>query len=275
MRTPILAAVLLAITASAQAPAKVPADAFGPPDCGGRKIPPLTMIETAHGEQHAGAEDPSALPSAEPLENFAISRMRLLAYGECSEKSACYWADLDAQYRRAEAALRMQAAAHHGEKLAIVMDIDETTLSNYCEMKREDFGYVASVYGPWEVSPEAAVAIPGALRLFHEAAEAGVKVFFITGRPGKPSAGKVGGDETEATSRNLRAAGFDGWAGLALRTGEEIGMPTIAYKSSERRKVETQGYRIVLSVGDQWSDLEGESKAEVSVKLPNPFYFIP
>ena len=52
-------------------------------------------------------------------------------------------------------------------------------------------------------------------------------------------------------------------------------MHTIDYKSEERRRIVYQGYRIVLSVGDQWSDLLGEPKAEVSIKLPNPFYFLP
>jgi hypothetical protein len=30
-----------------------------------------------------------------------------------------------------------------------------------------------------------------------------------------------------------------------------------------------------MSVGDQWSDLLGDPQAEVNVKLPNPFYFLP
>jgi hypothetical protein len=30
-----------------------------------------------------------------------------------------------------------------------------------------------------------------------------------------------------------------------------------------------------MRIGDQWSDLNGEPHAEISVKLPNPFYFIP
>jgi hypothetical protein len=30
-----------------------------------------------------------------------------------------------------------------------------------------------------------------------------------------------------------------------------------------------------MSVGDQWSDLNGEPRAEISVKLPNPFYYLP
>jgi hypothetical protein len=73
----------------------------------------------------------------------------------------------------------------------------------------------------------------------------------------------------------LEAAGFHGWAGLALRNGAENGMTTIAYKSEERKKIAEKRYRIVVSVGDQWSDLLGEPQAAVSVKLPNPFYFLP
>ena len=52
-------------------------------------------------------------------------------------------------------------------------------------------------------------------------------------------------------------------------------MPTIAYKSGERRKIVAGGYRIIMSLGDQWSDLLGDPQADISIKLPNPFYFIP
>jgi hypothetical protein len=31
----------------------------------------------------------------------------------------------------------------------------------------------------------------------------------------------------------------------------------------------------VLNVGDQFSDLKGIPREELSVKLPNPFYYIP
>ena len=55
----------------------------------------------------------------------------------------CYWADVDAQAQRAEAELdRLVATQKAGEKLALVLDIDETSLSNYCEMKREDYGFL-------------------------------------------------------------------------------------------------------------------------------------
>src|ERR1700761_9142239 len=181
---------LLAGVATAQAPTvpTVPTDHYGPPACTANAHPadPKAM-EQAHEEQRTGAADPHALPSNEPMENFGLVREKLAAYGDCTGTNGCYWAELDAQYKRAEEKLAaMVAVKKPGEKLALVMDIDETTLSAYCEMKREDFGYVDAMFNAWVVSPEAAVAIPGALRLFNEARTAGVSVFFITGRPGIP-----------------------------------------------------------------------------------------
>jgi HAD superfamily, subfamily IIIB (Acid phosphatase) len=271
----LVVAVAAGQVAAGQAPV-VPVDHYGPPVCvagsaAGSASAHRMTAEAARAEQEEGARDAGALLSAELLENFGIERYKLADYADCVGAGGCYWADLDAQYKRAEGALRLVAAKGAGEKLAVVMDIDETTLSSYCEMKREDFGYVGPMFNGWVVTPAAAVAIPGALRLFDEAKAAGVSVFFITGRPG------VGGssDQTAATARNLEAAGFHGWAGLALRNGAENGMTTIAYKSEERKKIAEKGYRIVVSVGDQWSDLLGEPQAAVSVKLPNPFYFLP
>ena len=219
-----------------------------------------------------------ALVSAEPVENFSVARDRLADYGDCVVAGICYWADLDAQYRRAEAVLGATLASRQaGEKLAMVMDIDETALSNYCEMKREDFGYILSLSTPWVMSPESAVAIPGALRLYRRATAAHVAVFFITGRPGTPRelTGQPAIDQTAATARNLETAGFHGWTGLQLRNGAENGLPTIQYKSGERQRIQDLGYHLVLSVGDQWSDLLGTPQADINVKLPNPFYFLP
>jgi hypothetical protein len=262
--------------AAAQTPV-VPTDHYGPPICPGAKASAHRMtVAAAQAEQALGAGNPRALLADEPLENFEIARYRLADYADCVGGGGCYWADLDAQYKRAEAALAGQmAAAKAGEKLAVVMDIDETTLSSYCEMEREDFGYIGAMFNGWVVTPEAAVAIPGALRLFGEAKTAGLAVFFITGRPGIQAAGSSQADQTSATARNLEAAGFRGWTGLLLRNGDENSMSTIAYKSEERGKIVAKGYKIVMSLGDQWSDLLGDPQAEMSVKLPNPFYFLP
>jgi predicted secreted acid phosphatase len=235
-------------------------------------------MERAQSERKDALADARMILSDEPLKNFGVERYKLAEYGDCTGDKGCYWADLDAQYRRAETELAKELAAKtQDKKLAIVMDIDETTLTNYCEMRREDFGFIGPMYHAWETSPEAAMAIPGALRLFHEARAAGVDVFFITGRGGIPdySAATQAPDETQATARNLETAGFHGWAGLQLRNGGERLEPTIDYKSGERVRIVAKGYRLLLSIGDQWSDLLGDPRADVSVKLPNPFYFIP
>lgn len=223
-------------------------------------------VKAAEATAERDAADPSMLVAAEPMENFGVARYRLADYADCVGDAGCYWADLDAQTRRAEAELDRIVADRRGEKLAIVLDIDETSLSSYCEMKREDFGYIAGMFNEWVVSPEASVVIPGTLRLFNKARAEGVNVFFITGRPD---------GQREGTVKNLEAAGYSGWKGLSLRVGEQKKMPTVEYKSEERRKIVAAGYRIVMSVGDQWSDLNGDPKAEVSVKLPNPFYYLP
>ena len=44
------------------------------------------------------------------------------------------------------------------------------------------------------------------------------------------------------------------------------------FKAPERRKLTEEGYTILLSIGDQQSDLSG-GYAERTFKLPNPVYF--
>ena len=247
----------------------------GPPVCpvnpGGQPVS-LTPAVRPTAEQikataEAGAADPTVMVAAEPVANFGTERYRLADYAECVGGGGCYWADLDAQTRRAEMALeRVIATAKAGEKLAMVLDIDETSMSGFCELRREGYGFLLASFNKWVVTPEAAVPIPGTLRLFDKARAAGLEVFFITGR---------WEELRDATEKNLALAGYKGWKGLGLRKGPQKTMSTVEYKSEERKKIVDTGYRIVMSVGDQWSDLNGTSKAEISVKLPNPFYYLP
>ena len=271
---PVVRALLRAIGAGVLA-GGVCAAQVGPPVCpvnpGGQPVG-LTPAVRPTAEQikataEAGAADPTVMVAAEPVANFGTERYRLADYAECVGGGGCYWADLDAQTRRAEMALeRIVATAKVGEKLAMVLDIDETSMSGFCELRREDYGFLLASFNKWVVTPEAAVPIPGTLRLFDKARAAGLEVFFITGRR----------DELrDATEKNLTLAGYKGWKGLALRNGPQKTMATVEYKSEEPKKIVDAGYRIVMSVGDQWSDLNGTSKAEISVKLPNPFYYLP
>jgi acid phosphatase len=202
----------------------------------------------------------------EPTPNLGKLKTRLIAYHSCSGNQGCYASDLDRQSDVAIAILRRRAGrARLGEKLALVLDIDETALSNWDEVIQDDFGYIAKDWNDW-VNKKQATAIAGTSRLYKEAVADGVSVFFITGR---------GESQRDATTDNLKSAGYDHWTGLALRGPHPKEQSTTEYKSGERKKIVDSGYRIVLNVGDQLSDLNGNPQAERSVKLPNPFYYIP
>ena len=209
---------------------------------------------------------------AERIRNLDLLKKEIKQYHDCTCKCGCYTHDTDVQADKAIAFLRRRAArqrvaekAGRQEKLAMVFDIDETSLSNYPEMLKADFSYDSKVFDAWVQSAEAP-AIQGSVRIYREAQKLGVSVFFITGRHE---------DEREATERNLRAQGFDNWQQLTLRPLVGGSGSTIEYKSAARGEIVAQGYKIVLNVGDQWSDFKGKSEAEFSVKYPDPYYFIP
>jgi len=216
-----------------------------------------------------GAQKPaerfSSNPVAEKIENLDLLKKELRDYHACTCTCGCYQTDMDAQAEKAIAFLR-QRVAHRkaGEKPAVVLDIDETSLSNYEEMQKADFAYNSEAFNAWEESAQAP-AIPGTLRLVKEAKQLGVAVIFLTGR---------GEKERATTERNLRAQGFDGWEKLILRSVEEKDLSAEIYKSAERARLLAAGYTLILSMGDQWSDLKGAPEAEFSVKYPNPYYFL-
>jgi len=226
------------------------------------------------GPAYLVAQEPAAQPAsrvssyapAERIPNLDALKAELKQYHECTCKCGCYAKDLDHQADRAIAFLRTRAANRRPEeKLALVLDIDETTLSNYEEMEKAGFAYDSAVFDAW-VNSAKAPAIPGTLRLYKEAQRLGVSVFFITGRSET---------EREATGQNLRAQGFDNWQQLFLRPAAQSSELVEVYKSGARAAVAAQGYKIVLNVGDQWSDDKGKPQAEFFVKYPDPYYFIP
>ena len=152
--------------------------------------------------------------------------------------------------------------AYGTKKPALVLDIDETSLSNYTAINADNFTFGKNSQN--EATDEIGVAIAPTLKLFNDAKQAGVTVFFITGRPEAQRA---------PTEDNLRKQGYAGWAKLYLKPAGTT-LSTVQYKTASRADIESQGYRIVANVGDQFSDLVG-GHAERGFKLPNPFYFLP
>jgi acid phosphatase len=223
-------------------------------------------MSQARPQSRAGQPVFSVDGPGERIENIDDLKKELKAYHACTCKCGCYTHDLDVQADKAVAFLRRRAAhVRPNEKLAMVFDIDETSLSNWTVLVQEDFTYDKKASEAWEETGQAPV-IPGSLRVEQEAERLGVAVFFITGRPER---------EREATEQNLKAQGFGGWQQLSLRSAAMEAKMAEEYKSSVRGEIAAQGYKIVLNVGDQWSDLKGKPEAEYSVKYPNPFYLIP
>ena len=71
----------------------------------------------------------SADVAAERIENVDVLKAQLRQYHDCTCICGCYTKDIDGQADRAIAFLRKRAAQRHvNEKLALVLDIDETTL---------------------------------------------------------------------------------------------------------------------------------------------------
>jgi predicted secreted acid phosphatase len=229
-----------------------------------------TIFLCAIGLASLPAQHPAPVISsdaaAERIPNLGTLKTELKQYHDCTCKCGCYAHDLNAQADRAiEFLHRLAARRRPHEKLALILDIDDTTLSTYPEMAGADFGYDPASYDAWLATAQAP-AIPGTLRIYKEARRLGFSVFFITGRKEAVRA---------ATERNLRAQGFDNWNLLVMLPADHGSQTTGAFKAVARRQIAAAGYTLALSVGDQWSDLKFEPEAEYSVKYPDPFYFIP
>lgn len=150
------------------------------------------------------------------------------------------------------------------KKLALVLDIDETCLSNYSKIARRDFsGNPTQIHK--EILAADDPAIKPMLKLYQTALKNGISVFFVTGRQKS---------ELAATKTNLINAGYTKWTNIYLRPNDYSQASIIPFKSQTRAKIEQQGYIVLASIGDQYSDIRG-GYAKKGFKLPNPFYHIP
>lgn len=199
--------------------------------------------------------------AAEPTNLFLV-KQGLKKYHD----SGAYEKDLNNIDQAALSYLKKRVAQGNfgGKKPAIVLDIDETSLSNYQDMVALDFGGTIEEIRQDEDKGQDP-AISGTLKLFQFAKSHQVAVFFVTGRFE---------EERSVTENNLKQAGYSGWDKLVLRDGNYRNAPASVYKSATRQSLTKQGYDIVLNMGDQLSDLKG-GFADKTFKLPNPYYFIP
>ncbi|ASQ96896.1 HAD family acid phosphatase [Streptomyces sp. 11-1-2] len=127
-----------------------------------------------------------------------------------------------------------------GEKQAIVLDIDNTSLET-------DFGFT---FPQPPVEP--------VLKLSRYAHDRGVAIFFVTARPGIIS---------WPTEYNLEQAGYS-VAGLYVRHLPDLFQNVADYKTAKRAEIEKNGYTIIANIGNSPTDISG-GHAEKSFKLPD------
>jgi len=149
-------------------------------------------------------------------------------------------------------------------KLAIVFDVDETSLSNYKYEQEANFGYTSASWIKWIKSGGPTVIEPS-LALFNQSKKQGIAIFFITG--GKENLRNIYED-------NLKKAGYSGWTKLIMEPTDSNFKFAENFKSVQRRIITEEGYRVIVNIGDQYSDLIG-GYADRTFKYPNPFYYIP
>jgi predicted secreted acid phosphatase len=188
------------------------------------------------------------------------------------KRSGSYDRDVAAMLAKAQAYVTQRASMVR--KPAIVLDVDETSLSNWPQIQANDYGRLPNgpcnlPAGPcgqdsWFRTAQAE-AIQPTLALFMAAKAKGVSIFFISGR-----------SETvrETTEANLHKAGYDGWTAVIMRPAGTSTRSAGEYKAPERAKIAAQGFTIIANIGDQPSDLSG-GNAERTYLVPNPFYRIP
>jgi acid phosphatase len=210
-------------------------------------------------------------PTTPPVPDLADAKERVARYVDSGEY------DRDFAAVVAQARTWLERRAKSGGRLALVLDIDETALSNIPVLKLNDWGVILEgatnlITGPcglfeWMKLSRAEPLRP-TLELTRLARQSGVAILFVTARPERLRA---------ATEQNLKAAGYE-WARLFLKPPRPKGAPKPAseseYKSRVRAQCVAEGYTIILNMGDQQSDLAG-GFAERTFKLPNPFYRVP
>ena len=224
----------------------------------------LLAATTALPAEVAAQVDFVTVPS-QPT-NVGDAKTAALAYHD----SGAY--DHDLAIVASEAGRWLARRAPTAKRPALVLDIDETALSNWEVIKLDDFG--RPIEGP--CAPESGApcgwaawdqlgrdpAIAPTLQAFQLARALKVAVFFITGRPES---------QREATERNLVAAGYTGYQKLYMVPDGAHFASAADFKTPIRAEIEEAGYVIVANMGDQPSDLQG-GHAEKKFLLPDPFY---
>ncbi|WIB59157.1 HAD family acid phosphatase [Curtobacterium sp. MCLR17_007] len=277
---------VLVITSTVVGGAPASAHGWGPPGHGADPdagLTPRTSFTMAPDGSSGATQGGEGIPNIDSDKKTIATYYGDPGTGLADRTDSPYIREVRAIVDRQTRQLRQihDRAVRHGEKPAIVLDADDTTLWTY-DMEVADMHFV---FDPAEqdawVQDQRFPAVPSMVGFVNTASSMGFTVFGLTGR---------NDDQKAATLANLTKVGYQGftsddfftkWTGKgdstqpAWITCATTSCTTVEYKAQTRRHIEQDlGYDIALNVGDQWSDLQG-GFADRSVKLPNPTYYLP
>ncbi|MFJ1705976.1 HAD family acid phosphatase [Kitasatospora sp. NPDC088346] len=178
----------------------------------------------------AVAAQPAAAPAAS-----------VQALGKPDVPYTTWLKDVRAVADQADAYLKARVpSAPAGEHPAIVLDIDNTSLET-------DYSFALPT-----------PAVQAVRDVVRSASARGVKVFFVTARPGFIDC---------ITRHNLTTVGYP-VDGLYGRSFLDLFQETSTFKTAKRAEIERNGYTIVANIGNNTTDLVG-GHAERTFKLPD------
>lgn len=155
-------------------------------------------------------------------------------------RALCYQAFNVADLYLAEA-----LGQQHAKPMAIITDIDETILDNSPYQAAAilgNFGYPTR-WADW-MNAANAWAVPGSVEFLNKAAEAGVKIFYISNRKE---------EFREPTLKNLERLGFPGVSNETLLLRQE----GEGNSKQTRRDAVGQNYEVIMLLGDNLDDFSG------------------
>ncbi|GAA3833606.1 HAD family acid phosphatase [Streptomyces phyllanthi] len=201
-----------------------------------RRIGAVSVVVVLGVGATAGATAPAAAAPAGTTVNLAA------AEATADVDYATWQRDVKAVIDQAKPYVQQRTEGTAGQKLAIVFDIDNTTLET-------DFT-------PWYQLPTP--ALKPSLDLAKYADSRGVDIFFVTARPGIIES---------LTKWNLETVGYP-VNGLYVRDLPDLFAEVSAYKTSKRAEIEAKGYTIIANIGNKETDLVG-GHAERTFRLPD------
>ncbi|MBU0456169.1 MAG: HAD family acid phosphatase [Pseudomonadota bacterium] len=198
---------------------------------------------------------------AQPPENLTTAKQAVTQYCESGE----YNRDIQKTIKPAKRYLQSRILSNKThKKLALVFDIDETSVSHYQDIKKNDYGQTYRYVFHTVLPDTHGEPITPVRSLYNFGKDHHVAVFLVTGRKEKLRYNTV---------KLLHNCGYTHWTKLIMEPNDYKNPSAIPFKSAMRQKLIQQGYDIVLNVGDQKSDLKG-GFADRKVLIPNPFYLV-